>query len=381
MALICGTSVLGCATLYNIDSELYALDIDGNVFLVQYKGLLASNIVINGVTYPLSAAEPRPSKRDKIDLVITLKGFDAYAQSRWGVDWNMDVEAQDLAVANSICPGAPDNWSRYVPGKYLLYYTVTGTAPVFVPPPPPPPLLPDPQPSEYPTLTPEQFQKVELAYEKTWRYLEQQGKRVLIRTAQDRESFISKYQGSPNTAAVNAAREYKLPVYSVSAASEKNTWPARGNFAYLADRDVVFIADDVKNNDFLKVRIIHDWVSDIFAYDQDLLSWMDGAGRNAEYTLGAIIKRERGVCFEYAILFCFLMNAAGVDTYLICDSSQPGVGHAYNMVVIDGTGYIIDTTWDSGNEYENGRITQFNRMVSKKFFMPDVAGSYTLRGW
>ena len=380
MALICGMPVLGCATFINSSKsvQVYALDIEGNVSLVKYKGFLATNVVINGVTYPTAAMEPRPSKRDKIELVIAPQGFDAYAMSRWGGDWNMDTEAQDRAVVNSICPGAPDNWDRYVPNKYLLYYTTTGTAPVFTQLPPPPP-LPDPQPSQYPTLTPEQLQKIELAYEKTVKYLEEQGKRLYIRTAQERAAFIRQFQGRPNTAAVNVAKNEKLPVYSVSAKSEKNKWPARGNFAYLAEQDVVFVASEVKNNDFLKVRIIHDWVADIFAYDYDLLSWMDKAGRNAEYTLGAIITRERGVCFEYAILFCFLMNAAGVDTYLISDRSEPGVAHAYNMVVINNTGYIIDTTWDSGNKYKNGMITQFNRMNRKKYFMPDVAGSYVLR--
>jgi transglutaminase/protease-like cytokinesis protein 3 len=51
------------------------------------------------------------------------------------------------------------------------------------------------------------------------------------------------------------------------------------------------------------------------------------------------------------------------------------------MVIINGTGYIIDTTWDSGNLYENGRITQFDRMISKDYFMPGVSQSYRLRDW
>jgi transglutaminase/protease-like cytokinesis protein 3 len=128
--------------------------------------------------------------------------------------------------------------------------------------------------------------------------------------------------------------------------------------------------------------MIHDWVSDTFSYDRDLLWWMNNvSGKNAEFPLDAIVQRQRGVCFEYAILFYFLMNAAGVDTYLISDCSEPGIAHAYNMVVIDDTGYIIDTTWDSGNRYEDGRIQQFKRMVSKDYFMPSVYRSYKLRNW
>jgi transglutaminase/protease-like cytokinesis protein 3 len=77
-------------------------------------------------------------------------------------------------------------------------------------------------------------------------------------------------------------------------------------------------------------------------------------------------------------LFWFLLDAAGIDTYLICDYIN---GHAYNMAVINGTGYIIDTTWDSGNWYQFGKITQFKRMINKDYFMPDISQSYRLRGW
>jgi hypothetical protein len=51
------------------------------------------------------------------------------------------------------------------------------------------------------------------------------------------------------------------------------------------------------------------------------------------------------------------------------------------MVVINGTGYIIDTTWDSGNKYENGGIIQWKMTYRKKYFMPGIAQSYQLRGW
>jgi transglutaminase/protease-like cytokinesis protein 3 len=189
---------------------------------------------------------------------------------------------------------------------------------------------------------------------------------LYINNASERTEFIRRWQGRPDTAAVSATKNVKLPYYSKREISEQS-------IVSLARKEA---------DPFLRVRMIHDWVADVFAYDYDLLWWMDNvSGRNAEFTLGAITARERGVCFEYAILFCFLMNAAGVDTYLISDRSKPGVGHAYNMVIIGNTGYIIDTTWDSGNLYENGRIRKFDRMVSKDYFMPSVSESYRLRGW
>jgi transglutaminase/protease-like cytokinesis protein 3 len=112
----------------------------------------------------------------------------------------------------------------------------------------------------------------------------------------------------------------------------------------------------------------------------DLLEQVKKNGQ-AYLTLEQITQIRRGICFEFAILFWNLMDAVGIETYLISDYSKPGTGHAYNMVVINRTGYVVDTTWDSGNKYENGRLIQSEGMNSKAFFMPSISGSYTRRGW
>jgi hypothetical protein len=237
--------------------------------------------------------------------------------------------------------------------------------PVSQPVPAPRP-APTPVPTINPTITSEELNRVELAYAETVRYIERRGKRLYITNAAERSAFIRKYQGNPATESVRAARDRLLPWYNIREVSQE---------------DIVALARS-EPNDFLKVRMIHDWVSDVFSYDYDLLQWMRNVtGRNEEFTLGKIIERQRGVCFEYAILFWFLADAAGLDTYLILDHSEPGVGHAYNMVIINNTGYIIDTTWDSGNRYQSGRITRFDRMISKEYFMPSVSQSYSLRDW
>jgi transglutaminase/protease-like cytokinesis protein 3 len=197
-----------------------------------------------------------------------------------------------------------------------------------------------------------------LAYAETVRYIQGRGKRLYINNLLERNSFIRQYQGRPEAARVRSAKDKRLVYYDIRTTSQE---------------DIVALARQ-EPNVFLKVRMIHDWVSDVFSYDFDLLWWMDNvSGRNEEFTLRKIVERQRGVCFEYAILFWFLLDAVGLDTYLISDHSEPGIGHAYNMAVINNTGYIIDTTWDSGNRYESGRIVQFDRMVTKDYCMPDVA--------
>ncbi|GHU45451.1 hypothetical protein FACS1894190_17580 [Spirochaetia bacterium] len=238
----------------------------------------------------------------------------------------------------------------------------------YIPPPPEPPApapAPKPQFVYHPTITPEELKKVELLYQSTVRDIERQGRRLTIYSYSERNTFIQKYQGYPDVNSVNNVKYTSLPYYYYNKTSEK---------------EIVAMAKK-EPNEFMKVRMIHDWVADIFAYDHDYLEWMAYSNRNREYTLGQIIERERGVCLEYAILFHNLATAAGIDTYMISDHSAPNIGHAYNMVIVDGTGYIIDTTWDSGNQVMYNRYTANKKMFKKDYFMPSIPQSYKLRGW
>jgi hypothetical protein len=229
---------------------------------------------------------------------------------------------------------------------------------------PPPPASRPPRSIENPTITPEELEIIELAYAETVRDIENRGRRLRINNRQERATFIQRWQGNPDTAQVEAVREELIVYYHSSDTSET---------------DIVAMARN-EPNDFRKVRMIHDWVADVFAYDYDLLWWMRNiSGQNAIFTLGELVERERGVCFEYAILFWFLMDASGVETYLVSEVIDPTSAHAYNMVMINGTGYIIDTTWDSGNKYERGRITLSFMTQRKDYFMPDITQSYVLR--
>ncbi|MDR0670565.1 MAG: hypothetical protein LBF95_10835 [Treponema sp.] len=348
LALALGIS--GCASFTNFFSMHYAIDKNGQLFLavqnnstqaLNKEGAAVRTIMIGGVNYPYSMIERAPSGQEK------------------------------TAVHTGIRPNAPAGWTLYVPGKFLIYPkrpAYTEPAPPPRPPRPQPqqPQQQPPQPRENPTITPEELELVELAYAETVRDIENRGGRLYIRTMQDRAAFIQRWQGRPDIASASALRNEKFPWY---------------NSEVTPETDIVAMARK-EPDDFRKVRMIHDWVADIFAYDYDLLDWMKNvSGRNAEYNLGTIVELERGVCLEYAILFYFLMNASGIETYLISDHSQPEIGHAYNMVVINGTGYIIDTTWDSGNWYMNGMITQWKMTYKKDYFMPGITQSYQLRGW
>jgi hypothetical protein len=197
---------------------------------------------------------------------------------------------------------------------------------------------------KYARLTREQFVNIEQAYVEAIKPIEEKGKRLLINTEDDRDAFIRKYQGKPDTARV------------VNAMEQEHQYQRNLNASVQEIVDLVKKEPDYFSN----VRMIHDWVADVFSYDMDLLKWMDTHGQ-AKFSLEQIESMKRGVCFEYSILFWYLMDSAGIDAYLILDHSAPEFHHAYNMVVINGTGYIVDTTWDSVNKYEGGKFTQRGR--------------------
>jgi hypothetical protein len=232
-------------------------------------------------------------------------------------------------------------------------------------------LPPPPQKNEpiirKPVITSKELTQLELAYayNQTYRDIEAQGRRLKISSMSERNQFIQQYNGSPDVPQVFNATNWELEYF---------------NSTTISAGEIVTRAKN-ESNKFRRVRLIHDWVADIFAYDKALLLWMDVNHRNAEFTLQQIIQREKGVCLEYAVLFWYLADTAGLDVYLISDHSKPGVGHAYNMVVINGTGYIIDTTWDSGNVSDvDGKIT-FQRHFEKNYFMPSIFQSYVRRSW
>jgi hypothetical protein len=219
-----------------------------------------------------------------------------------------------------------------------------------------------------PVLKTEELTRLELAYayNKTYRDIEAKGRRLKVWTREARNQFIQQYQGFPDTKEVLSAYYWELEYFKSDIVSAE---------------EIVIRAKN-EPNEFRKIRLLHDWVADIFAYDYSLLNWMDIHGRNAEFTLQQIAQREKGVCMEYSVLFYFLADSVGLDTYLISDHTIPnGGGHAYNMVVVNGTGYIIDTTWDSGNISDVGGKITFQRRFEKNYFMPSIALSYYNRNW
>lgn len=111
-------------------------------------------------------------------------------------------------------------------------------------------------------------------------------------------------------------------------------------------------------SDVEKVYAIHKYMTDNITYDYDTLfddSYL------LKYTAYAALMNKTAVCNGYALLFYRMAGEAGVETRYMA-----GGDHAWNFVVLDGTAYLLDTTWDSGLD-----PSQYNYFLTgtKTFFL------------
>ena len=119
------------------------------------------------------------------------------------------------------------------------------------------------------------------------------------------------------------------------------------------------------DDDFLKVKSIHDWICLNIGYD--ILGYNSA---NIKITAPAItLKNGNAVCGAYAVLFNYMAVSAGFESYIVKgyvnDSGKYSIGdkkyftgHAWNCIKIKGRYYLIDTTWDAG--YVNNKGFSFS---------------------
>lgn len=81
------------------------------------------------------------------------------------------------------------------------------------------------------------------------------------------------------------------------------------------------------------------------------------------HTLIGAVKNKTAVCDGYSKMFMYLLNAAGVPTQMVIGAAKDGstdVGHAWNLVKIQGDYYHVDTTFADVDEKSIGLPYYFN---------------------
>jgi hypothetical protein len=128
------------------------------------------------------------------------------------------------------------------------------------------------------------------------------------------------------------------------------------------------------DDDYLKIKSIHDWICHNIAYD--VAAYNKGEIKIVQP--GVTLRYKSAVCGGYAMLFNYMARKAGFETEYVSGYTkgkskyaiQPigqFVRHAWNTVKINGIFYLVDTTWDAG--YVNNN--RFSFAYTTDFFLTD----------
>ncbi len=103
-------------------------------------------------------------------------------------------------------------------------------------------------------------------------------------------------------------------------------------------------------NEREKARGLYAWLAHAITYDDDA----SREDRRINRTIGDILHRRRGTCFDYSLLYAELCRRAGLQCVPVSGYSRPGLdalalpstpNHSWNAVFLDGQWQLIDPTW------------------------------------
>jgi hypothetical protein len=115
---------------------------------------------------------------------------------------------------------------------------------------------------------------------------------------------------------------------------------------------VSFLVNGVSDQ-FLKTKILHDWICDNIAYDTEMYF----SGRITTQDHVSVLKKKKAVCSGYTNVFNRMCELAGIVSIGI-EGYSKGFGytgridketdHAWNAVKLGTKWYLVDVTWDAG---------------------------------
>ncbi len=135
-----------------------------------------------------------------------------------------------------------------------------------------------------------------------------------------------------------------------------------------------------ESNDYEKLLKINNWVAENIYYNWD--GYLSGDyGRTDAY---GTFKSRKSVCQGYAELTNELLKSIGIPSKLVIghalgvsssnkywdDIDHTSSNHAWNEAFVNGRWIILDTTWNSGNKYENGKFNK--KKMNYRYFDPTL---------
>lgn len=115
--------------------------------------------------------------------------------------------------------------------------------------------------------------------------------------------------------------------------------------------------------DYEKAKAIHDFIINSCVYDTTLENPYELP--DSSFRIEGVILKEIAVCQGYAETFELFMNLLDIENEFVIGTAG-GVGHAWNLVKLDGNWYHIDTTWDDPVAANGEQFLRYNY-----FLVPD----------
>lgn len=137
------------------------------------------------------------------------------------------------------------------------------------------------------------------------------------------------------------------------------------------------------DSDYEKIKKVHDWVANNVWYNYDGFY----SGEYGESNAVEVYHSKKSVCQGYANLTAALLRALNIPTkvvsgYALGISSEgewskklvnsQETNHAWNEVYVNNRWIIIDTTWDSNNEFLNGQFSKGTGVSGYRYFDPTI---------
>lgn len=138
-------------------------------------------------------------------------------------------------------------------------------------------------------------------------------------------------------------------------------------YSFLTYKAKTIVDSLIKPNmsDLDKERALHDYIILNTKYDHE--GYINGNLPDESHQAYGVLMNKVGVCDGYAYAMKALLNLAKVNSIVVYgdsfDLSSAPIGHAWNMVVIDGKYYHVDLTWDDLDNYDG-----FDNNIQHKYF-------------
>lgn len=106
-----------------------------------------------------------------------------------------------------------------------------------------------------------------------------------------------------------------------------------------------------------RILILHDYLVSHTSYNYERAHNQPAPSNRIYGAYGALVDGD-AVCHGYTLAYKALLNKAGIESLFVGSDRVDGIGHAWNLVELDGEYYHIDATWNDKAE-GNSRYTYF----------------------